>query len=107
VLEGVSTNFAIVSPLDLELTRILNPNVDLEIPAPRSQFIKYAAINALLQREREDKTQNIEDYQMLLQKVGAECSRLGKLVNDLTVFNQQYSFLEYGPDDMLMTELRL
>ena len=96
VLEGLSTDFGIVTSLDLELARILNPNIELGIPAPRSQFNKYA-INTLISTESDGKTQNIQDYQTLLQKVGAESGRLGKLVNDMTLFNQQYSFFENGP----------
>lgn len=99
VLEGLSTDFGVVTSLDLELARILIPNIELGIPAPRSQFIKYAAINTLISTERD----GIQDYQTLLQKVGAESGRLGKLVNDITLFDQQYSFLENRPDnDALM-----
>src|SRR6266516_7451739 len=45
VLQGIETEFGIVSPLDLELSRMLHPNDKLQIPASRSHFIKYAAIN--------------------------------------------------------------
>ena len=34
VLEGIETEFGIVSPLDLELARILHPNEKLQIPLP-------------------------------------------------------------------------
>ena len=53
--------------------------------------------------DRQGKSQNIQDYQMLLEKIGAESGRLGKLVNDITFFNQQYSFLESRPDNSVLT----
>jgi len=48
VLQGIETEFGIVSPLDLELSIMLHPNDRLLIPAPRSHFIKYAPINKLV-----------------------------------------------------------
>ena len=54
ILEGIETEFGIVSDLDLELTRMLHPNDQLQIPSPRSHFIKYAAINGLLISTMED-----------------------------------------------------
>jgi hypothetical protein len=47
-LQGMETEFGIVSSLDLELCRMLHPNDKLQIPIPRSHFIKYAAINKLI-----------------------------------------------------------
>lgn len=88
ILQGLSTEYGIVSPLDLELVRILHPNTKLGIPTPRSQFIKYSAINTLLS------TPDIPDYQILLNKMGAKNLRLGKLENDMALLNRKYSFLE-------------
>jgi hypothetical protein len=48
VLQGMETEFGNVSSFDLELCRMLHPNEKLQIPAPRSHFIKYAAINKLM-----------------------------------------------------------
>lgn len=98
LLQGLNTDFGIVSPLDLELARMLHPNPELGIPAARSQFIKYAAINLLLSSIKERKTSDVLDYKVLLNKVGAQNARLSKLVNDLTRFNQQYSFLRTKDD---------
>ena len=105
ILEGIETEFGIVSDLDLELTRMLHPNVQLQTPSPRSQFIKYAAINGLLISTMEDDTISI-GYSELLNKIGAKQSRLGKLVNDLSRFNESYLFLrergvETGGDNIL------
>ena len=92
VLEGIETEFGTVSPVDLELCRMLHPNDQLQIPTPRSHFIKYAAINELLTSATEDGTISM-GYRELLDKIGAKQSRLGKLVNDLSWFNGSYSFL--------------
>jgi hypothetical protein len=37
ILEGLETEYGIISLLDLELTRMLHPNGSLKIPSPRSQ----------------------------------------------------------------------
>jgi hypothetical protein len=51
VLEGMSTPLGKVTGLDLELARMLVPNPDLKIPAPRSQLLKFAAISCLFDGE--------------------------------------------------------
>jgi hypothetical protein len=99
LLQGLHTDFGIVSSLDLELARMLHPNSKLGIPVPRSQFIKYSAINLLLSTERGGRTSDILDYNVLLNNMGAKNSRLTKLVNDLTSFNQQYPFLQSKAGD--------
>jgi hypothetical protein len=96
MLQGLQTEFGVVSGFDLELARILQPNSKLKIPAPRSQFIKYCAIDFLLSRLglESDKL----DYDTILDKIGANHSRIGKLVNDMTELNQEFSFLNKGMD---------
>jgi hypothetical protein len=100
VLEGIETEFGIVSHLDLELARILHPNDKLQIPAPRSQFIKYAAINSLvISTKGEDKLAlKGLGYEQILEKMGANKARVNKLVNDLTRFNEKFSFLNKEPE---------
>jgi hypothetical protein len=95
VLEGIETEFGTVSPIDLELSRMLHPNEQLKIPTPRSHLIKYAAINELITSASQEGSTFIE-YSELLDKIGAKQSRLGKLVNDLSWFNGSYSFLRDG-----------
>ena len=90
VLEGIETEFGTVSTVDLELCRILQPNDQLQIPTPRSHFIKYAAINELLTTATKDGTISM-GYRELLDKIGAKQSRLTKLVNDLYSFNESFS----------------
>ena len=48
LVQGLKTEFGVVSAFDLELAGILHPNPKLGIPTPRSQFIKYCAIDFLL-----------------------------------------------------------
>jgi hypothetical protein len=92
ILEGMETKYGIVSSVDLELARMLHPNEQLKIPAPRSHLIKYAAINMLSMSASHDGSTSI-GYRELLDKIGAKHSRLGKLVNDLSWFNGSYPFL--------------
>lgn len=64
----MQTDLGTVSPLDLELARILHANSALGIPVARSQFIKYAAINLMLFKNG---TSEIIDYDTILNKIGA------------------------------------
>jgi hypothetical protein len=92
VLEGMETEFGNVSSFDLELCRMLHPNDKLQIPAPRSHFIKYAAINKLMSIVGDGST--CVGYEELLSKIGAKGDRLDKLTNDIVRFNELYSFLK-------------
>jgi hypothetical protein len=74
---------------------MLHPNDQLQIPSPRSHFIKYAAMNTLLTSAAEDGT-TLLGYKELLGKIGAKQGRLGKLVNDFSWLNESYSFLVGG-----------
>ena len=92
VLQGMETEFGIVSSFDLELCRMLHPNDKLQIPAPRSHFIKYAAINKLMSIVGDGSTS--VGYEELLSMIGAKQDRLDKLTNDVVRFNELYSFLK-------------
>jgi hypothetical protein len=72
--------------------RMLHPNDKPQIPAPRSHFIKYAAINKLMSIAGDGSTS--VGYEELLSKIGAKQDRLDKLTNDVVRFNELYSFLE-------------
>jgi hypothetical protein len=100
VLDGIETEFGTVTPLDLELARILHPNDKLQIPAPRSQFIKYSAINCLLMSTGGEGKSTLKGlaYEEILEKMGANNARLNKLANDLTRFNERFSFLKKEPE---------
>jgi hypothetical protein len=92
ILQGIDTEFGTVSALDLELSRVLHPNEKLLIPAARSHFIKYAAINKLISLLRNGFTSL--QYEELLSKIGAKQQNLNKLMNDLKMFNELFPFLK-------------
>ena len=73
VLQGMETEFGIVSSFDLELCRMLHPNEKLQIPSPRSHFLKYAAINKLISLLGDGATSL--GYEELLTKIGANQDR--------------------------------
>ena len=106
ILQGKDTKYGKVTGLDLELTRMLHANEELKIPAARSHLIKYAAINKLLQRQKQEpgedsmlvsRSQSIIDerisYKDLLTVIGGDRSRLDKLQKDISKLNKRYSFL--------------
>ena len=106
ILQGKDTKYGKVTGLDLELTRMLHANEDLKIPSARSQLIKYAAINKLLQSQDQElgedstlvsRSQSIMDkrisYKDLLTAIGADRNRLDKLQKDMSKLNKRYSFL--------------
>jgi hypothetical protein len=97
VLEGIETEYGIVSYLDLELARMLHPYDMLEIPAARSQLIRYAAINRLIkgQRQQQERADDgIASYEELLGKIGANKNRLEKLRKDLSQFDKKFCIFE-------------
>ncbi len=83
VLEGLDTPQGKVSNFDLEMARMFLPNDELEIPAPRSQFLKYAAIWQLF----EGKEYNLPQ---LIGRIGANQNRLSKLQRDLGELEAEY-----------------
>lgn len=101
-LRRARNRYGVISILDLELARMLHPNDRLEIPSPRSQLIRYAAINKLIneQKSRKDKVgkeeqpQNqgkIKNYEDLLKQIRANKNGLDKLKKDLSNFDRKYS----------------
>ena len=49
---------------------MLHPNMDMDIPVARSQFIRYAAITKLLFGSKNN--QSINNIEKLLKEIGAE-----------------------------------
>ncbi len=76
-LLNYSTSFGRISNLDLELGRMLISNQELGVPPPRSQFLKFAAMQALI----DDGEHTID---ALISGLGANSERASKLFNDLT-----------------------
>ena len=100
ILYGLETEFGPVTPLDLELARMFHPNEGLEVPSPRSQFIKYAAIEQLMSHKKG----TILGYEELLNKIGAKAGRLKKLSKDLTNLDSKYCLFEKDTDDNIRLE---
>jgi len=90
ILEGMKTEFGQVSSLDIELARMLHPNALLKIPFPRSQFLKYAAIQTLISRP----DGSVTGYEDLLNRIGANKERLKKLKKDLEKFDSKFHLFQ-------------
>jgi len=84
VLIGVDTPHGKVTRLDLELARMLHPNPRLRIPPPRSHFLKYAVLYALMgQRDALDPAE-------VLDITGASRDRAGKVAKLLREIRADY-----------------
>jgi len=86
VLEGVETSMGRVTTLDLELARMLIPNGDLSVPAPRAQLLKFAAVMRLFGGGELTAEQ-------LIKATGAEQGRLRRLQEDLMKLDQRFGVL--------------
>jgi hypothetical protein len=94
VLEGMETPSGRVTNLDLELARQLVANPELEIPSPRSQLLKLAAISSLFDGAEMTLAQ-------MLETIGSDASHLPVLRKDLLDLDSIYHLFEGGadPDD--------
>lgn len=89
VLEGMETPFGPVTSFDLELARLLLANPELEIPSPRSQLLKLAAVASLFDGSALTLSQ-------MLDKVGSDHSHLPVLREDLRELDSAYHIFEEG-----------
>jgi hypothetical protein len=87
VLEGMETPFGAVTNFDLELARLLVANPDLQIPPPRSQLLKLAAVSSLFDGSELTLLQ-------ILEKVGSDPSHLQVLREDLRELDAAYHIFE-------------
>lgn len=85
ILLSLETPHGKVTGLDLELARMLHPNRKLRIPVPRSQFIKYAAIQSLFAQAKP-----LHESDLLL-KLGMPADRLEKLRRELRRLDEDYA----------------
>ena len=92
ILEGMETPYGVVENFDLQLCRILLPNDDLKIPAPRSHLLKYAAVAHIL----DGKQLNIGQ---VIAGLGANQNRMerlrmhfGELENEYNIFEQVFNY---------------
>jgi hypothetical protein len=91
VLEGMETPSGRVTNFDLELARLLVANAELQIPAPRSQLLKFAAISSLFDGAEMTLSQ-------MLDSVGSDRSHLPVLREDLRELDSAYRIFEGGAD---------
>ncbi len=87
VLEGLQTSYGEVTAFDLEATRMLLPNKSLSVPAPRSQFLEFAAMLSLFSGEELSLGQIVE-------LTGAQPGRTNRLAEDLVKFNETFGAFE-------------
>jgi hypothetical protein len=83
ILEGMDTPHGRVSNFDLELARMLLPNNELNVPASRSQLLKFAALWQLF----EGKEYNLPQ---LVGRIAANQNRLSSLQNDFGELESEY-----------------
>jgi hypothetical protein len=83
VLQGMDTPWGKVTTCDLELARMLIPNRELEIPPPRSQLLKFAAILELFGSESLTAEQ-------LVERMGADPKWARRLRDDLLEFDKKF-----------------
>ncbi|MDG6978250.1 MAG: hypothetical protein JRN58_04120 [Nitrososphaerota archaeon] len=89
VLEGMDTPHGRVTNLDLELARLLVPNAGLKTPAPRSQFLRLAALSSLFGGEE----LSVEE---MLGRIGADAAHASLLAEGLRELDEAYRPFEDG-----------
>jgi hypothetical protein len=87
VLEGMDTPSGKVKAFDLELARMLLTNEELTIPAPRSQLLKFAAVQELFGGESLTADQ-------LVSRIGADPKWVDRLQEDLVELDQRFGAFE-------------
>jgi hypothetical protein len=87
VLEGMTTRSGKVSGFDLELARMLVFNEDLEIPAPRSQLLKFAAVACLFGGEELTPSQ-------IAGRLPVDASHVPRLLQELQELDAEYHVFE-------------
>ncbi len=87
ILEGIDTPYGRVTSLDLQLARMLLPNSQLKTPAPRSQLLKYAALELLFQGDQ-------LSSQQIIGRLGAQPVREEKLRNEFGELESEFHLFE-------------
>jgi hypothetical protein len=87
VLEGMTTPLGKVTGLDLELARMLVPNPDLKIPAPRSQLLKFAALSCLFGGEE-------LSLQEIAERLGAGQGHVPRIRHELRELDSEFKVFE-------------
>jgi hypothetical protein len=89
VLEGIISPAGRVTNFDLELARLLVPNPELEIPSPRSQFLRLAALSLLFGGEE----LGLEE---ILDRIGSDKAHLKVLQEDFAELESTFHIFEPG-----------
>src|SRR5712692_10425966 len=89
VLEGMSTPSGKVTGLDLEVARMLVPNRDLKIPAPRSQLLKFAALSCLFDGEE-------LSLQEIVERLGAGQGHVPLMRREFRELDSEFHVFERG-----------
>ena len=87
VLQGLDTPSGKVTSFDLELARMLLSNKELSTPTPRSQLLKFAAVQALFGGE----SLTAEE---LIARIGADPKWNVRLQDDLVELNERFGAFE-------------
>ena len=98
VLEGQDTPSGRVTAFDLELARMLLPNKELAIPAPRSQLLKFAAVLELFEGEAITAEQ-------LIARLGADPKWVDRLRDDLFELNERFGAFEQTTPSFKLKEV--
>ncbi|MBM3898072.1 MAG: hypothetical protein FJ358_06080 [Thaumarchaeota archaeon] len=87
ILEGMETKDGVIDNFDLQLARMLLPNKELKIPAPRSHLVKYAAIEHLFDGQ-------LLNLQQLIGRLGANQNRFSKLQKDFGELENEHHIFQ-------------
>jgi hypothetical protein len=89
VLEGIVTPAGQVTNFDLELSRLLVPNLELGIPSPRSQLLRLAALSSLFGGDE----LGLEE---ILDRIGSDKAHLEVLQEDLAELESAFHIFQPG-----------
>ena len=92
ILEGMETPHGVVENFDLQLCRILLPNDNLKIPAPRSHLLKYAAIAHILDGKQRSIGQLITELGASHNHMERLRTHFGELENESNIFGQVFNY---------------
>jgi hypothetical protein len=97
VLQGMDTPWGQVTAFDLELARMLLPNTELEIPPPRSQLLKFAAVLELFGAKSLTAEQ-------LVERIGADPKWVKRLRDDLLEFDERFGAFDHTSPSFTLKE---
>ena len=96
ILQGQDTPWGKVTAFDLELARMLVPNKELATPPPRSQLLKFAAVQALFGGEGLTASEVID-------RIGADPKWTDRLQDDFMELDERFSAFEQTSPSFKLT----